>query len=124
MTTRILLIGQGLFRDGLEHVLAQEPSVTIVGSVSTWTEAQDLMARVRADALIVDHASEKLRQADLLPLLGTEAQDIKVIHLTLAENRMVVHDQRQVTDVSLADLLGVLHSSAGSARDRQEPEPC
>jgi len=122
MATRILLIGQGLFRDGLEHVLAQESTVTIVGSVSTWAEAQDLHERV--DVLIVEHTSEKLRQADLLPLLGTEAQDLKVIHLTLAENKMVVHDQRHVTDVSLTDLLGVLRSPAESSRDRQGAEPC
>jgi len=120
MATRILLIGQGLFRDGLEHILAQEPTVTIIGSVSTWAEAQDLMARARPDVLIVDHAAEKLRQADLLPPLEAQAWDLKIIHLTLAENRMVVHDQRQVADVSLTDLLGALRSSDGSPHDRQE----
>ncbi len=122
MATRILLIGQGLFCDGLAHVLAQEPTVTIVGSVNTWDEAQDL-AYARADVLIVDHASEKLCQADLLPLLGAEARNIKVIHLTLAESKMVVHDQRQVTDVSLTDLLSVLRSPGESMHDRQGTEP-
>ena len=112
MPTRVLLVGRGLFRDVLEHALAQEPAVTIVGSADTWLEAQTLVAELKPDVLIVDHAAKALSQADMVPLLGSESQALKVIHLTLAENKMVVYDQRQVADVSLTDLLSALKSGS------------
>jgi hypothetical protein len=112
MPTRVLLVGRGLFRDGLERTLAHEPTITVVGSADTWREAQVLVAQLKPDVLIVDHAATALRQADMTPVLGTEAQALKVIHLTLAENKMVVYDQRQVTDVSLIDLLSALDSTS------------
>ncbi len=112
MITRVLLVGQGLFRDGLERTLAQEPSIAIVGSALTWAEAQKMAADLKPDVLIVDHAGVALNQADLAPLLSMDDQALKVIHLTLAENKMVVHDQRQVTNVSLTDLLQALKTSA------------
>ena len=105
MSTRVLLVGQGLFRDGLAHMLAQEPTVTIVGSENTWPEAQALVARLKPDVLIVDHAATALREAEMTPLLGLNDQTLKVIHLTLAENKMVVYDRRHVANVSLTNLL-------------------
>jgi len=114
MPTRVLLVGRGLFRDGLEHSLAQEPSVIIVGSADTWLEAQALVAELKPEVLIVDHAAKALQQSDMVPVLGSGAQALKVIHLTLAENKMVVYDQRQVADVSLTDLLSALKPDASS----------
>ena len=105
MSTRVLLVGQGLFRDGLAHMLAQEPTGTIVGSENTWPEAQALVARLKPDVLIVDHAATALREAEMTPLLGLNDQTLKVIHLTLAENKMVVYDRRHVANVSLTNLL-------------------
>ena len=112
MPTRVLLVGRGLFRDGLEHALAQEPSVAIVGSADTWQAAQALVPELKPDVLIVDHAAKALHNADMATLLGTETQPLKVIHLTLAENKMVVYDRRQVADVSLTDLLSALKPDA------------
>jgi DNA-binding NarL/FixJ family response regulator len=112
MPTRVLLVGRGLFRDGLERSLTQEPSVIIVGSANTWLEAQALVAELKPEVLIVDHAAKALQQSDMVPVLGSEAQALKVIHLTLAENKMVVYDQRQVADVSLTDLLSALKPDA------------
>ncbi len=108
MSTRVLLVGQGLFREGLERTLAQEPTVCIVGSATSWSEAQALVEQLKPDVLIVDHAATALHQADMTPVLGTDVQPLKIIHLTLAENRMVVYDQRQVSNVSLLDLLQAL----------------
>jgi len=112
MSTRVLLVGQGLFREGLERALAQEPTLSVVGTASSWAEAQAMVARLKPDVLIVDHAASALYQADMTPVLGTDDQPLKVIHLTLAESKMVVYDQRQVTNVSLTDLLQALNSGA------------
>ncbi len=112
MPTRVLLVGRGLFRDGLERTLAHEPTIAIVGSANTWQAAQALVTQLKPDVLIVDHAAKSLRQVDITPVLAATTSTLKVIHLTLAENKMVVYDQRQVANVSLTDLLQALKSSS------------
>jgi DNA-binding NarL/FixJ family response regulator len=108
MTARVLLIGHGLFRDGLARLLAEQPLVSIVGEAGAWAEAQTLVAGKRPDVLIVDHAAADLVEADLAPLLEAEAPAIKVIYLTLADNKMIVHNRQQVADVTVEDLLSAL----------------
>jgi DNA-binding NarL/FixJ family response regulator len=124
MATRILLIGQGLFCAGLEHVLARESNLTIVGSVNTWAEAQAAMTNVRPDVLLVDNASDELRQVSLSLLVASEAQNLKVILLTLSENRIEIIDQHQETNVSLAGLLELLQPSIGAPGDQPRMGPC
>jgi DNA-binding NarL/FixJ family response regulator len=124
METRIFLIGQGLFRAGLEHALAREPNLSVVGSVNTWAEAQTLMADARPEVLIVDNASKELRHVSLLLLAAAETQNLKVILLTLSENRIEIIDQHQESNVSLADLLNLLQPSVGTSGEHQGEAPC
>ncbi len=113
MMKRVLIIGRhNLFYDGLTHLLADESSLTIVGTARTWEEARQLMAQTHPHILIIDHDSARLREADLAPLLENEEQDIKVIYLTLAQNKMVIHNRQQVGNVTATDLLQALQSSA------------
>ncbi len=108
MSTRILLIGQGLFLDGLTRILAEQPATEIIGAVSTWDAARDLVVENRPDIIIVDHDEEKLRDTDMVPLLENHTANIKVIFLTLAANKMVIHNRQQFTDVSITDLIQAL----------------
>lgn len=112
MGTRILLIGRGLFRDGLAHVLSREPAVSIVGSANTWQEARDMIARVQPDALIIDEGVTTSSHQELRRLLGPDATRLKIIHLSLDENRAIVDDLRQVADMSMTDLLKILHTAS------------
>jgi DNA-binding NarL/FixJ family response regulator len=112
MVTRVLLIGQGLFRDGLTHLLRDVAALKIIGATDTWADARLMMLQERPDVLIVDHNNARLSEADLAPVLNIDLPDLKIIYLTLAENRMIVHDQRQVSNVMLSDLLGALHASS------------
>jgi DNA-binding NarL/FixJ family response regulator len=105
MTSRVLLIGRGLFLDGLAHLLTDQPAVDMVGAVSAWSEAHHVMKQTRPDIVIVDHAAPELREHDLAPLLETESPKFKVIYLTLADSKMIVHDRQQLSDVTLSDLL-------------------
>lgn len=109
MATRVLIIGRHtLFHDGLHHLLAELSSLTVVGTAGSWEEARQIMVRKHPNILIVDHDSAELREADLAPLLESEEQDIKVIYLTLAQNKMVIHNRQQVADVTAIDLLNAL----------------
>jgi len=110
---RVLIIGRhNLFHDGLKYLLADQPSLTIVGRAQTWEEAGQLMSQTHPNILIIDHDSARLREADLAPLLENEEQDIKVIYLTLAQNKMVIHNRQRVGNVTAADLLQALQLSA------------
>lgn len=118
MITRILLIGQGLFREGLEHLLNGRENMAVVGMAETWNDARDHLAELRPDVLIVEQTGsqdQNLRSAlqggDPAPLLESGLQKIKVIHLSLVENRMLVYDWQQVGGATPDDLKRVLRPS-------------
>ena len=126
MTVRVFLIGHGLFRDGLAHLLAAEPSVIIVGTANTWAEAESLLLSSQPDTLIVDHAAPELRQDDLAPLLvGATAR--RVIYVTLADNTMVVHERQARAHATLPNLLRVLRkpsaAPASLVKSSRPPRP-
>ena len=110
MALRVLLIGQGLFREGLVRLVAEQPEVQIVATAENWESAHPLIETTRPDALIVDHADAGLRQADLVQ--GLESRVPTIIYLTLADTQMVVHNWQHVADVQVADLVQALQASA------------
>lgn len=111
MTIRVLFIGQGLFCEGLTRLLSESPYVEIIGAVRTCTQARERIAREAADVLIVDHAQIALNPAELNALLDS-AGSLKVISLTLSENKMVVHDRQLLADVTLPMLMQALQVSS------------
>jgi len=112
MKTRILFIGEGLFSDGLSRLLSDFPSVEIIGSVRTCAEALDKVMGERPDVLIVDHVQITSNPAELAPLLES-VNSLKVISLTLSENKMIVHDRQLLADVTLPVLMQALQGTAG-----------
>ena len=84
MDARILLVGQGLFLDGLTHILSEQPNVKIVGSVSNWEEARRIIDQKNPTIMILDHDEPNLRESDLAPLLESKTTSLKVIYLTLS----------------------------------------
>ncbi|NHZ72085.1 MAG: hypothetical protein GWP17_03255 [Aquificales bacterium] len=111
MATRVLIIGRyNLFHDGLSHLLGEQSTLTVVGSARSWDEARQIVAREHPNVLIIDHDSAELREADLMPLLENEEQDIKVIYLTLAQNKMVIHNRQKIANVTAVDLLNALQT--------------
>ena len=110
MKTRILLIGQGIFLDGLSHILTEKASLVIIGAIDNWDQADAIIKDEQPDIIIVDHADTELRVSDLSPLLENNYPKIKVIYLTLADNKMVIHDRRQVSGATMEDLIDALES--------------
>ena len=108
MTTKILFIGHGLFCESLTRLLSEKPSVEIIGAVRTCEDARQLFEAYQPDVLIVDHAQVSLKMNDLEDLLERGPVSLKVITLTLSENKMVVHNRQQLADVTLSDLMSVL----------------
>lgn len=111
MVTRVLIIGRHrLFHDGLTHLLGDQQTLELVGSVQNWEKAREIMSREQLDVLIIDHESIELRERDLSPLLENVDRDIKVIYLTLAQNKMIIHKWQQVANVTAEDLLTAVQS--------------
>ena len=108
MKTRILLVGEGLFQEGLSHFLAGQTSLKIIGGVGSWQEVQSLFAQESPHIIIVDHASAQLREVDLAPFLDSNLENLKVIYLTLSDNKMIVHNREEITNATPADLLNAL----------------
>jgi DNA-binding NarL/FixJ family response regulator len=111
MTTKILFIGHGLFCESLTRLLSENPSVEIIGAVNTCDEARTIFETQHPDVLIVDHAQVSLKMNDLEDLLESGQDSLKVIFLTLAENKMVVHNRQQLADVTLPVLMQALDVS-------------
>lgn len=115
MAIRVLIIGRHhLFHDGITHLLGEQSDLIVVGSVNNWDEARKMMVHEQPDVLIIDHESAELHENDLAPLLENADRDIKVIYLTLAQNKMVIHKRQQIVDVTAVDLLQAVQApSAG-----------
>lgn len=113
MAIRVLIIGRHhLFHDGITHLLGEQSDLMVVGSVSSWDKARELMVHEQPDVLIIDHESAELHENDLAPLLENADRDIKVIYLTLAQNKMVIHKRQQIVDVTAVDLLQAVQTPA------------
>ncbi len=111
MNTRILFIGHGLFCEALTRLLSERAGVEIIGAVGTCVEARDILEIENLDVLIVDHAQVALRGNDLEELLENGPDTLKVIYLTLSENKMVVHNRQKISDVTHNDLISALQLS-------------
>lgn len=106
MAIRVLIIGRHhLFHEGITHLLGEQSDLIVVGTVRSWDKAREIMIREQPDVLIVDHESAELHEDDLTPLLENIDRDIKVIYLTLAQNRMIIHKRQQIVNVTAKDLL-------------------
>lgn len=112
MAVRVLIIGRHhLFHDGITHLLGEQSDLILVGKARSWQKAREIMIREQPDVLIIDHDAADLHEDDLAPLLENVDRDIKVIYLTLAQNKMIIHKRQQVANVTAKDLLFAVQSS-------------
>jgi len=111
MSTRILFIGHGLFCESLTRLLSEPEGVEIIGAVRSCVEAREILETQQLDVLIIDHAQVALRGNDLEELLDHGPDSLKVIYLTLSENKMVVHNRQKISDVTHTDLIQALQIS-------------
>ena len=109
MTRQQVLIvsSHPLFREGIVRLLGDRADV--VGSVTRWEDARQLPLERRPDVIIVDHDSPELKVADLAPLLWPDAEDLRVIYVTLSGDKMTIHERHQVSGASEADLIRALN---------------
>jgi len=105
MKTLILLVGKGLFQEGLSHILADMHASEIITGAGSWHEVRSGMSQEQPDIIIADHANAQLREADLASLLDSGVENLKVVYLTLAENRMIMHNRLEIINATPSDLI-------------------
>ncbi len=104
---RVLIVSaHPIFREGIIRLLGDQAEV--VGAVSSWEEAQAIVPTRRPQVIIIDHGDATLKEADLAPLLWPDVENLRVIYVTLAGDKMTVHERHQVSGAGEADLLRAL----------------
>ena len=105
---RVLLVGLGLLQDVVVRLLTDQTDIEIIGMVNNWAEAKTAIVERQPDIIIMDHQNHELIEAELNPLLENSERDLKVIYLTSADNRIIVHNRKQINDAAMPDLLRAL----------------
>lgn len=118
--TALIVSAHPLFREGIARLLGNQ--ATVVGAMSNWQEVQGLGLSQAPNVIIVDHDSSSLQEKDLAPLLWPDADDLRVIYVTLAGDRMTVHERRQVSGAGEADLLRALKGERAISAAQHTPE--
>ena len=109
MSTQVLLVGRGLFQDGLARLLeANQTYVNVIGFAESWQEAKTLLKTLRPDALIADYQCADVIVADLERLSIEEYQISKALFIILDENKMVVYHRQQFVDITIDQLIKAL----------------
>ena len=67
--------------------------------------------------LIVEQEAADLYENDLTPLLDMAGHTMKIIYLTLAESRMIIHDRQEVDGATVEHLLQALQTSSAIRLD-------
>ncbi len=117
--TALIVSAHPLFREGIARLLGDQARV--VGAVANWQEVQGLGLSQAPDVIIVDHDSSNLEEKDLTPLLWPDADDLRVIYVTLAGDKMTVHERHQVAGADEADLLRALRGERPESLTRFAP---
>lgn len=109
MSTRVILVSRGMFHDGLVRVLEDyEADVQIIGSAETWAEAKVLIPQLKPEALIADHQFAEEMMADLEQMAADEYIPEKILFIILDENKIIVYQRQQMSDITVHNLLEAL----------------
>ena len=110
MSIRILIADDHeVVRQGLRMFLSMDDAFEIVGEASNGQEAIDLLARVKADVVLMDLLMPVLSGIDAIPIIRQQYPDIEVIALTS------VLDNGSVVKAVRAGAIGYLLKDANSS---------
>lgn len=93
-----------LFVDAISHLLAEE-GVEVVAQTKELAEAQSILGKQKADAIIVDRNDIQLREAEVVSRLMDGNGNQRVVFLTMAGNEMVIYHREKLEDVTPQDLV-------------------
>lgn len=92
-----------LFAQGVESLLHGQSGLAVVGMGTADLGVVDRIRELRPDVVILDADSES--QTTLLPLLLRENLGVKLVGLTLEDNRIDIYYQQQIVGTDVGDLV-------------------
>lgn len=92
-----------LFAQGVESLLNGQPGLAVVGRGQAELGVIDRIRKLRPDVVILDADSDA--QTSLLPALLRENLGVKLVGLTLEDNRIDLYYQRQIIGTDVRDLV-------------------
>ncbi len=109
MSTQVLLVGRGLFQEGLARVLSSYASqVEIIGAAESWDEAKVLLETLHPDTLIADYQYADVIIADMEGFSLDGDRPTKALFIILDENKMIVYQRQQLVDITIDHLVEAL----------------
>ena len=110
-SSSVLIISDSpLFVDAVGRLLEAE-NIRVVVETEDLELARTILDTQAVDAIVVDQDSPLLQQTNALAHLMDYQEERHVIFLTLADNRMTVHHQERVENVTPADLVGAIRNT-------------
>jgi hypothetical protein len=92
-----------LFAQGVQSLLHGQPGLAVVGMGAAALSVVDQIRELRPDVVILDADSDV--QTSLLPVLLRENLGVKLVGLTLEDNRIDVYYQHQIIGTDVGDLI-------------------
>jgi hypothetical protein len=92
-----------LFAQGVQSLLHGQPGLVVVGMGAAELGVVDQIRELRPDVVILDADSDA--QTSLLPVLLRENLGVKLVGLTLEDNRIDVYYQHQIIGTDVGDLI-------------------
>jgi hypothetical protein len=92
-----------LFAQGVESLLHGQPGLAVVGMGAAELGVIDEIRSLRPDVVILDADSDA--QTTLLPVLLRENLGVKLVGLTLEDNRIDIYYQHQIIGTDVGDLI-------------------
>lgn len=107
MPRRLFMIWTSpIFRDSV-HLLLNHPEVEWLGTASDYTAAQEDIRKLRPDTIVVEEAKGAL-PAQIIELLEAENTILKLILISLEDNRLRVFSRETWTVAEADDLLRLI----------------
>jgi len=109
MSTQVLLVGRGLFQEGLARVLSSYADhVEIIGAAESWEVAKTQLDILHPDTLIADHQYADAIIADMDHFSLDDDKPTKALFIILDENKMIVYQRQQLVDITIDHLVEAL----------------
>jgi two-component system response regulator NreC len=87
VTIRILLADDhAIVREGVRHILEQDPGIEVVGEAGNGREALELVAALSPDVVLMDLSMPELGGLEATSRLQEQAPEVRVLVLTMHES--------------------------------------
>lgn len=93
------------------RLLLNHPEIELVGATSDYVAARGEILGLQPDTILIEEVSSGVR-AEVMGILETSPWSVRIIGLSLADNRLSVYHREQWTVGQAGDLLRLVLSDA------------